>query len=151
MEIKELLLKIQNFKVDEEMEDYEISEHFDKIREELADMNLLTELQKEELIDILFDFLKSQDPEMDENFSFIHFIESIDNPNYETYYPKLFKFNTENGIITSTLLLNRYTNSLEGIEWKKCVELLKSISENNNYTEYVREFALNFHQHQTEK
>ncbi|MHA7059115.1 hypothetical protein ACWGOQ_0017950 [Aquimarina sp. M1] len=116
----------------------------------MTDVKLLTELQKEELIDTLFEFLKSQDPEMEENFSVIHFVESIDNPGYEMYYPKLLKFNTENGTITSVLLLNRYTNYIEGTEWEKCVALLKSISENKDYTEYVRKVALEFYQHQIE-
>jgi len=151
MGIKELLLEIRNFKIDEEMEDYEISEHFDKIRERLTDISPFTKFQKKELIDSLFQFLKSQDPEMDENFSYIHFIESIDNTDYEIYYPKLLRFNNENGTTTSILLLNRFINSLEGIELKKCVKLLKHISENDDYTKYVREFALDFYQHQIEK
>jgi hypothetical protein len=151
MNLEKILLQIENFRVSEEMEDYEISEFFDQIREKLTDINLLTDLQKEQLIKGLFKFLKAQDSEMDENFSFIHFIENIDNPEYEIYYPELLKFNSQNGTITSTLLLNRYTNSLEGNEWKKCVELIKSISENKDYTEYVREFALDFYEHQMEK
>jgi len=151
MNLEKTLLKIGNLKVDEEMEDYEVSEFFDEIREKLTDINLLTELQKEQLIKSLFGFLKAQDPEMGENFSFIHFIENIDNPTYEIYYPELLKFNLENGTITSTLLLNRFINSLKGNEWKKCVNLIKSISDNNNYTEYVRKEALSYYKHQMKK
>tara|TARA_R110002126_G_scaffold289321_1_gene444026 strand:+ start:1525 stop:1980 length:456 start_codon:yes stop_codon:yes gene_type:complete len=151
MNLEEIFLSIKNFKVTDEMEDYEVSEFFDEIRGKITDTNLLTDLQKKELIINLFDFLKTQDPEMDENFSFIHFIENIDNPTYEIYNAELLKFNTENGTITSTLLLNRHINSLKGNEWKKCVELIKHISENKNYTEYVREFALDFYEHQIQK
>ena len=151
MNLEEIFLSIKNFKVTEEMEDYEVSEFFDKIRGKITDTNLLTDLQKKELIINLFGFLKTQDPEMDENFSFIHFIENIDNPTYEIYNAELLKFNTENGTITSTLLLNRHINSLKGNELEKSVELIKNISENKNYTEYVREFALDFYEHQIQK
>jgi hypothetical protein len=150
MNLEKILLQIENFKVDEEMEDYEISEFFDKIRGNISDVSSLTKIQKEKLVKKLFDFLKNQDSEMNENFSFIHFIENIDNPAYEIYNSELLKFNTENGTITSILLLNRHINSLKGDEWKDSVKLMKSISENENYTEYVREFALNFYKHQTE-
>lgn len=151
MNLKKILLEIENFKVSEEIEDYEISEFFDQIREKLTDINLLTQLQKEQLIKSLFKFLKTQDSEMDENFSFIHFIENIDNTEHEIYYPELFKFNSENVTVTSILLLNRYTNSLEGNEWKKCIELIKSISENKEYTKHIRESALGFYEYQMKK
>ncbi|WP_237274832.1 hypothetical protein [Tenacibaculum ovolyticum] len=149
MEIKGAIVKIKKFKVTKETEDYEISDFFDEISEQLTPIDSLVTLQKKELIDILFEFLKSQDAEMDENFSFIHFIESINKPDYEIYYPKLIKFNTENATITSILLLNRFINSLEGVALKKCVALLKNISDNNKYSKYLREFTLEFYEHQT--
>lgn len=151
MKFEEVIERIEKFKVSEEIEDYEISDFFDDIRNELPESSSLIESQKEQLIKSLFGFLKNQDPEMDENFSFIHFIEDIDTPNYEIYNSELIKFNKENGIVTSTLLLNRHINSLEGSEWKNCVELLKSIADNENYTEYVKEFALDFYEHLIEK
>ncbi|MGH1383688.1 hypothetical protein [Kordia sp.] len=150
MKFEEIIEWIGNFKVSEVMEDYEISDFFDDIRNELPESNSLTESQKKRLIKSLFGFLKNQDPEMDENFSFIHFIEDIDTPNYEIYNSELIRFNKENGIVTSTLLLNRHINSLEGSEWEDCVELLKSIADNENHTEYVKEFALDFYEHQIE-
>ncbi|WBX75859.1 hypothetical protein PG911_14565 [Tenacibaculum ovolyticum] len=149
MEIKGAIVKIKKFKVTEETEDYEISDFFDEISEQLTPIDSLVTSQKKELIDILFEFLKSQDTEMDENFSFIHFIESINKPDYEIYYPKLIKFNTENATITSILLLNRFINSLEGVSLKKCVALLKNISDNNKYSKYLREFTLEFYEYQT--
>ncbi|WP_028888454.1 hypothetical protein [Tenacibaculum ovolyticum] len=149
MEIKGAIVKIKKFKVTEETEDYEISGFFDEISEQLTPIDSLVTSQKKELIDILFEFLKSQDAEIDENFSFIHFIESINKPDYEIYYPKLIKFNTENATITSILLLNRFINSLEGVALKKCVALLKNISDNNKYSKYLREFTLEFYEHQT--
>jgi hypothetical protein len=151
MNLEKIILQIENFKVDEEMEDYEVSEFFDEISEQFTNTEILTALQKEQLIKTLFVFLKNQDPEMDENFSFIHFIENIDKSEYEFFSPELLKFNSENGTINSILLLNRYTNSLKGTEWGKCVELMKSISENEEYTEYVREFALEFYDYQMKK
>lgn len=147
MEIKELIVKIKSFKVTEDTEGYEVSNFFDAIREQLTNINL-TVSQKKVLIDTLFEFLKYQDAEMDENFSFIHFIESINKPDYEIYYPKLIQFNTENATITSILLLNRFSNSLESGALEKCVDLLKNISENNKYSKYIRDFSLEFYEHQ---
>lgn len=149
--LEKIIKRISDLRVDEEMEDYEVTDFFDKIRDELTNVNDLSKSQKEALIKALFGFLKNQDPEMDENFSFIHFIENIDNPDYETYNIALLNFIQENGTITSTLLFNRYINSLKGAEWEHCVNLMKSISENENYTEYIREYALDFYKYQIEK
>lgn len=149
MKIEELVVEIRSFKVTEDTEDYDISDFFDEISEQLTIINSLNLSQKDELIDTLFEFIKSQDAEMDENFSFIHFIESINKPDYEIYYPKLIKFNTENATIISILLLNRFINSLKGVALKKCVALLKNISENNKYSKYIKGFAFEFYEHQT--
>ncbi|CAL2081910.1 protein of unknown function [Tenacibaculum sp. 190524A02b] len=109
----------------------------------------MKESQKEQLINGLFDFLKVQSPEMEVNFSFIHLIESIDNPEFNIYDEMLLKFNSENGTITSVHLLNRYINSLEkGNNREKCLKLLKSISNNTNYNEYVREDAFDCYEYQ---
>ena len=152
MNLDNAITKIKNFNVNDDMEDYEISEFFDVIGDELTDVGGFTDLQKEQLIQTLFDFLKRQDPELDEDFSFIHFIEHIDKPNYKIYNAELLKFNTENGTIMATLLLNRFINGLkEEEERKKYIDLLKSISENRNYTDLVRAEALSYYQHQIEK
>ncbi|MFY7672233.1 hypothetical protein ACOSP6_14205 [Tenacibaculum sp. MEBiC06402] len=148
MKIEKIIERIGNFKVSEETEDYEICEFFDNIRNELPESISLTKSQKEKLIKGLFGFLKNQNPEMGENFSFIHFIEDIDTPNYEIYNSELKRFNKGNGTITSILLLNRYINSLKGDEWKENLELMKTISENKTYSEYIREFALDFYESQ---
>lgn len=151
MNLDNAITKIKNFNVNDDMEDYEISEFFDVIGDELTDVGDFTDLQKEQLILTLFDFLKRQDPELDEDFSFIHFIEHIDKPNYKIYNAELLKFNTENGTIMATLLLNRFINGLKEEERKKYIDLLKSISENRNYTDLVRAEALSYYQHQIEK
>ena len=151
MNLHTICLEIQNFKTDEETEDYAVSEFFDKIGENIPELGILTEAQKEQLIKSLFDFLKNQDPEMDEDFSFIHLIESVDKPHYTIYSNELLKFNKENGTITSTLLLNRYINSLDGNEWKNGIEMLKSIYKNSSFTEYVREEAYNHYKYQIDK
>lgn len=150
MNLDNAITKIKNFNVNDDMEDYEISEFFDVIGDELTDVGDFTDLQKEQLIQTLFDFLKRQDPELDEDFSFIHFIEHIDKPSYKIYNAELLKFNTENGTIMATLLLNRFINGLKE-ERKKHIDLLKSISENRNYTDLVRAEALSYYQHQIEK
>lgn len=151
MNLNNAITKIKNFNVNDDMEDYEISDFFDVIGVELTDVGNFTNLQKEQLILTLFDFLKRQDPELEEDFSFIHFIEHIDKPNYKIYNAELLKFNTENGTIMATLLLNRFINGLKEEERKKYIDLLKSISENKNYTDFVRAEALSYYQHQIEK
>ena len=151
MDLENAIIKIQNFDVNDDMEAYEISEFFDAIGDELRDVKMFTSSQKKQLIQVLFDFLKRQDPELEEDFSFIHFIEHIDKPDYKIYDAELLKFNTENGTITTTLLLNRFINGLKEEERKKHIDLLKSISENKNYTDLVRAEALSYYEHQTEK
>ena len=151
MDLENAIIKIQNFDVNDDMEAYEISEFFDAIGDELRDVKTFTNSQKKQLIQVLFDFLKRQDPELEEDFSFIHLIEAIDQPDYNIYNAELLKFNTENGTITTTLLLNRFINGLKEQERKKHIDLLKSISENKNYTDLVRTEALSYYEHQTEK
>ena len=151
MTLENAISQIKNFNVNDDMEDYEVSEFFDAIGDELEDVNRFTDSQKQQLIQTLFNFLKRQDSELEEDFSFIHFIEAIDQPDYNIYNAELLKFNTENGTITSTLLLNRFINALEGEEHKKYIGLLRSISENKNYTDLVRAEALSYYKHQMEK
>ncbi|WP_159023660.1 hypothetical protein [Formosa sp. L2A11] len=151
MNLENAITQIKNFQVNGDMEDYEISEFFDAIGDELPDVNSFTDSQKQQLIQVLFDFLKRQDPELDENFSFIHFIEAINQPDYKIYNTELLKFNTENGTITSTLLLNRFINGLVGEERKKYIDVLKSIAENPSYTDFVRAEALGYYEHQIGK
>ncbi|MFB9053872.1 hypothetical protein ACFFVB_12370 [Formosa undariae] len=151
MNLENTITLIKNFNVNDDMEDYEVSEFFDAIGDELEDVNSFTDSQKQQLIQTLFNFLKRQDSELEEDFSFIHFIEAIDQPDYNIYNAELLKFNTGNGTITSTLLLNRFINALEGEEHKKYIGLLKSISESRNYTDLVRAEALSYYEHQREK
>jgi len=150
MNLENTITLIQNFQVNDAMEDYEISEFFDAIGYQLEDVNRFTDSQKQQLIQTLFDFLKRQDPELDEDFSFIHLIEAIDQPDYKIYNAELMKFNTENGTITSTLLLNRCINGLKKEEREKYIELLKLIADNINYTDLVRAEALGYYKHQTQ-
>ncbi|MGJ8549365.1 hypothetical protein [Winogradskyella wichelsiae] len=151
MNLENTITLIENFQVNDEIEDYEISEFFDAIGFQLEAINRFTDAQKQQLIQTLFDFLKRQDPELDEDFSFIHLIEAIDQPDYKIYNAELLKLNTENGTITSTLLLNRFINGLKEEERKKYIDLLKLISENRNYTDLVRAEALSYYEHQMEK
>jgi hypothetical protein len=148
MSLENTLVKIHRIKINKTTEDYEVDEFFDEILEGLPDLDLLTQLQKKQLIKALLGFLEAQNPDMNENFSFIHLIEHLDKPRYKIYYPELIKFNSENATITSVLLLQRYINSLKGGEWKKCVELMKAISQNTDYTENVRKSALGFYKFQ---
>ena len=146
--IVELSAKIQNFNVADEMEDYEISLFFDEVSEAIEGQ--LSLVEKEMLLNSLFEFLKRQDPEMEENFSFIHLIEGIDEPDYKIYDDKLLEFNNQNASVTAILLLNRHANGAVGDEREKCIVLLKSIADNIKYTDYIREVALDFFTYQLE-
>ncbi|WP_434036221.1 hypothetical protein [Formosa sp. 4Alg 33] len=150
MHLQQIILNINNFHVTEDMEDYEISEFFDAIGENLPDTSTLTDLEKEHLIQSLFGFLKRHDATLEEDFSFIHVIEAIDKPYYKMYYPALIKFNSEYGTLNSTFLLNRFINTLEGEEREKSLQVLKVIADNTSYAESVRAHALDFYKHQTE-
>ncbi|QNK78492.1 hypothetical protein H7F37_05300 [Winogradskyella sp. PAMC22761] len=151
MNLENAITQIKNFQVSDAMEDYDISEFFDAIGDELEAINRFTDSQKQQLIQTLFNFLKRQDPELEEDFSFIHFIEALDQPDYKIYNAELLKFNTENGTITSTLLLNRFINGLKEEERIEHIDLLKSIADNANYTDLVRAEALSYYEHQMEK
>ncbi len=148
MNLNIITSKIQNFNVDKETEDYIVSEFFDEIGENIDELGGLAEVQKKLLIQSFFNFLKNQDLKMDENFSFIHLIESIDKPDYKLYNFELLKFNKEYGTISSILMLNRYINSLSGDEWNNCTKILKSISTNSNFSNYIREEANDYYTHQ---
>ena len=150
IKFEKIISKIEKFKVTEKVENFEIDLFFDKIGEDISSLNL-KESQKNILIQKLFEFLKNQNPEMEENFSFIHLIENIDTPSYNFYNNELLKFNSETGTITSILLLNRHINSLKVNELNECIELMKTISENENYSENIRNYALDFYKYQTEK
>ena len=150
IKFEKIISKIEKFKVTEKVENFEIDLFFDKIGEDISSLNL-KESQKNILIQKLFEFLKNQNSEMEENFSFIHLIENIDTPSYNFYNNELLKFNSETGTITSILLLNRHINSLKVNELNECIELMKTISENENYSENIRNYALDFYKYQTEK
>ncbi len=151
--MQQIVCKIKQFKVDEEIEDYEIEiiDFFEGISEEIGDFDNLLEVQKLQLIDALFVFLLNQNPDLEENFEFVHFIEAIDSPIYEIYESKLIKFNKENGTINSVLLLNRFINGSNNSKKQEYIELMKYISENKKYTANVRERALGFYKYQTEE
>ncbi len=100
---------------------------------------------------MLFLFLKNQDPEMEENFSFIHLIECIDKPTYEIYNKELIKFNKLNGTLISILLFNRYLNSLEEKNCRRNLKLFKLIGENINYSDLIKEEALRLYENQIKR
>ena len=87
---------------------------------------------------------------MEEDFSFIHLIESIDEPKYNIYFEELLAFCSENATITSTLLLNRHINSANDTEREKGIQLMKSISYNHEYSNAIREHAQELYDYQFE-
>lgn len=150
MNLKEILAKINNFNTKEETEEYEITEFFDEIRDHFSELEKLSSKEKELSIQSFFNFLNRQSPDLTEDWSFIHLIESIDNIDYKIYETHLMKVNQETPTLTSLVLLVRFVNSLEGEKWKKGVNLLKEISENNDNSELVRDEAKEYYDKQLE-
>jgi len=151
MKLKEILEKINSFNTNEETEEFEITEFFDNTGDCFAKLGKLDSNQIELTIKTFFNFLKRQSPDLGENWSFIHLIESIDKPNYKIYDTLLIKANKENPNLTSLILLVRFINPLEGKERKKGVNLLKEISERNDISELVKEEAKDYYNDQLEK
>ncbi|BDD08062.1 hypothetical protein FUAX_04940 [Fulvitalea axinellae] len=151
MGIEEIISRIAVFSPDEDAEDYEISEFFDEIRENVHKLGGLSEEEQRRLIKALFRYIRKRDSEEDENFSLIHFIEQIDKSLFDIYYIELFEFNRNHGAITSVLLLNRFVNTLDGKEWENGVALLKSIADNPEYPILVKEGAKSFYEFQMGK
>lgn len=151
MDIKTICEKILAYKIPQEPVQHEVSDFFDQIGEQLIQFDKLPDHQREKLINALFEFLGNQDVEMDENFTFIHLIEFVGNPSFQTYHKHLLNFISKNASITSTLLLNRHLNIAKGKQWKSGLDLLKATSDNPNYTERIRKDALDYYDYQIEK
>lgn len=148
MKLEEILKKVDDF---DSTDDIDLTIFFDEIGSELFAFFPVDTIEREMILTTLFDFLKNRDPEMEENFSFIHLIESIDKPDYKIYNKRLIDFNLKNGALTSVLLLNRYINSIEKEKNKENLEILKSIANNINYTDLVRKEALRLYKYQINK
>ncbi|MDP8033967.1 hypothetical protein QJU43_05750 [Pasteurella atlantica] len=150
--MQQILLKINNFNIDTTIDDYDIdvTEFFDEIALDLEEIDPLTEQQKKDLIDALFGFIERSPSDMQENFSFIHLIESIDAPDYAIYDSKLIEINTKTGSKNTLLLLYRHINSLDVDEKKKYLPLLENIAQNSGYNDEVRELALELYEYQLE-
>jgi len=63
--------KINKLRISDESEDFELCIFFDEIGESISNLNVSSKSEKSTIIKTLFSFLKNQDPEMDEDFSFI--------------------------------------------------------------------------------
>ncbi|MDP8162945.1 hypothetical protein QJU89_07600 [Pasteurella skyensis] len=150
--MQQILLKINNFNIDTTIDDYDIdvTEFFDEIALDLEEIDPLTEQQKKDLIDALFGFIECNPSDMQEDFSFIHLIESIDAPDYAIYDLKLIEINTKIGSKNTLLLLYRHINSLDVNEKKKYLPLLENIAKNTSYNNEVRELALELYEYQLE-
>ncbi len=153
MKLEEIILKIENYKVNENDEEYEIHniDFFDEITENIESLPKLDDIQKEMIINALFNFLLNQSADMEDCFPFIHLIESIDNPDYKIYDKKLIEFNKKYGTTNSVYLLNRFINGLnDDVKKKEYINMLKDVADNLNYLECVREQALFFYKYQIE-
>jgi len=151
MNLKHILKTVDNFNTNDETEDFEINNFFDEIGDKYAKLEELKYEEKELVIKSLFNFLKRQSLELEEVWSFIHLLESIDKPTYEIYDKELIKFNKETPTIMSVFLLNRFINSLEGEPRQKGINLLKEISENRIISELVSQEAKSFFDYQVDE
>ncbi|CAM4152225.1 MULTISPECIES: hypothetical protein [Flavobacterium] len=148
MDLAVILSQINNFRVHSEIKDYNISDFFDAVMEKIDKLKKLNHSEKEQLLDTLFAFLNNHNPELEEDFSFIHLIESIDKPNYTIYSKKLLENNIKRPSLTSVLLLNRYINSLHGKAWGKAVVVVRKVVENIKKTTFMTEDTLNYCEYQ---
>ena len=148
MNLDTICQQILQFKAEATTEDFEIDIFFDKVGEEIHELGTLNNTQKEQLIKTLFQCIANQHPEMEANFSFIHLIENIDAPDFKMYDVELLKFTKALGTITSVLLLNRHLNSLKKTKQTESLDILKAIAENKNYSEHIRQEALNYYNYQ---
>jgi hypothetical protein len=148
MEINTICEKILAYKIPKNPGQYEVSDFFDQIGEQLLQLDQISATQGESLTKTLFNFLEKQDPEMDENFTFIHLIEYVGKLNYHAYQKYLFTFTRKNGTISSTLLLNRYLNTVKAEQWQSGIDILKATSRNSNYSEKIRKDALDYLEYQ---
>ncbi len=141
MELKEALERINTFNVEEnaEMEDAAVTIFFDDIGDHFPKLETLSNEEKAILLQSFFDFLARQSPDLDESWSFIHFIEAIDQPHYKIYNQALLKAIQGKFSITLLFLLKRHINYLEKNELPHWVNLLKEISERNDISELVKE------------
>jgi len=137
--------KINKLRISDESEDFELCIFFDEIGESISNLNVSSKSEKSTIIKTLFSFLKNQDPEMDEDFSFIHLIESIDKPTSLIYNDELLKFSNEYGTLTSVLLLLRQLNSSSLNNKEIYIKTLKDISNKKEFKGVVRETALEYY------
>ena len=140
MNLQDVLFKIQNFNINGSKDEFEILHFFDDIGSSI-DSLILTQKQERQIIIALFDYLKRQEPEVEENWSFIHLIECFDRSN-SLFYNKLLQEHCEEfPSTTSLLLLNRYINSVEKGAIIKPLNILEEISLNQENSALIREIA----------
>jgi len=151
MKLREVLDKVENFKMDSTTENHELTLFFDDIGDRILNLGELGQDEKEKAIKSLFEFQKRQPPELDVNWTFIHLIEYIGKPAYKIYNRELVMVNEEAPSLISILLLNRHINSLGGTERKSGVNLLKRISEKEGIPQSVRDEAMEFYEFQLNK
>ena len=148
MNLNQILNNINSFNTAKNTVDYELTEFFDKIGSKILNLGELKSHDRLEIIKSLFEFIKRQSSELEENWAFIHLIESIDKPTYKIYDKELIEFNKANPTQISILLLNRHTNSLEEVELQKGINLLKEISERKEIPKLVTDMAKEFYEYQ---
>lgn len=151
MNLKDILEKIKGFNTNEEVEDGDVSVFFDEIGVVISNIGELEIEEKKQILSALFDFLGRQSADFEENWSFIHLIENIDDSTVGIYYEKLFKFNKKSPTLTSILLLNRLINALETNKKESGMKLLGEISKENNISPFLREEAADYYTYQLKK
>ena len=141
MLLEQLIERINKFNRDEKCEDFEITEFFDKIGDEVPDSKELNKQEKIDLITALFNYQKRQDQDSAIDWSFLHLIEGIDEADLNIYEPLLIATFAQFVNSTTILLLNRLMNAIEGEKRLKYIEILRTIVSDTNVSKWVREEA----------
>jgi hypothetical protein len=141
MKLKEIVDKVDSFNITSESEAYKLTVFFDEIGPLISKYGELQTAEKALLLESLFQFLDRQDSELEEDWSFIHLIESVDSPSFDIYKSKLFALNKQNPSLTSMLLLSRIIDLLNDSERDEALNIFKMISDRNDISELIQEEA----------
>jgi hypothetical protein len=151
MTIEDIINELESYRSNYSLDEDEITDFFENIGEKIYALNDIDSNSLKRIIKSFFTYLDNHSSNLEENWTFIHLLESLNKPDYKIYNKILLDFNSTSPTITSVLLLNRYINSLSGDDWKAKVNLLKEICENSDFDTCVKEAAADFYNFQSTK
>ena len=144
MDFESLILLVEKYSTHKFEDEFELTEFFDSIRDKVYEKSLSYN-DKQNLILSLFKFIKNQPSDLEENFSFIHLIENVDDSIYDSL---IVDFVKKNPSITSLLLLNRYINSLENYEREESSLAFQFIFKNKSNSKLIKDLAREYYNYQ---